>query len=153
MFGDAPSEILDYFSSDSLNITINLHHDGVDPTLFSEGAELSSYFTLLASNVDRKNKPFASAYEAIEAPIYGVQFHPERNSFEWDLVERVSHSTQAIRSMQYLGDFFVDEARRNSHSFSDPKEEMKRLIYQWCPMFTGNMTADSFPEQQTYVFK
>lgn len=35
------------------NITINLHHDGVDPILFNENLKLSEFYDLLSINIDR----------------------------------------------------------------------------------------------------
>ena len=45
-------------------------------------------------------------------PIYGVQFHPEKTSFEWGEKEKISaipHWRDAVRAAQYLANFFVDE--------------------------------------------
>jgi len=83
-------------------ITINLHHDGVDPATYSQNANLSSFFNLLSTNVDRKGKPFGSTIEAKHYPFYGIQWHAERNQFEWDTQELVSHIPIAIRTMQYM---------------------------------------------------
>jgi len=71
------------------NSTINLHQDGVDPGVFTSNPHLDQQLTLLSTNVDRKGKPFASTYEAKDWPLYGVQWHPERNAFEWDRPEQV----------------------------------------------------------------
>lgn len=46
---------------------------------------------------------------AKDYPIYGVQFHPEKNGFEWVADEVIPHSQHAVRIMQNLADFFVQE--------------------------------------------
>ena len=42
-------------------------------------------------------------------PIYGVQFHPEKNGFEWIPDEAIPHSQHAVIIMQSLANFFVQE--------------------------------------------
>lgn len=42
-------------------------------------------------------------------PIYGVQWHPEKNGFEWDTDENIPHSEQAVAVMQAMANFFVQE--------------------------------------------
>ena len=46
---------------------------------------------------------------AINYPIYGVQFHPEKNGFEWMVDEAIPHSQHAVIIMQNLANFFVQE--------------------------------------------
>jgi len=162
MFSSAPADIMHIF--ESKNVTINLHHDGVDPALFSDSRKpserfqqepLSSVFALIASNVDRKWKSFVSVIEGkLGVPFYGVQFHPERNAFEWDPQEDLCHSSEAVRTMQYLGRFLLGEAARSEHRFATYKDEQRSLIYRYSPRFTGNISleTESFPSQQTYVF-
>jgi hypothetical protein len=84
--------------------------------------------------------------------VYGVQYHPERNAFEWDLPERLDHSLEAVQAMQYLADFYVSETRKNVHLFDTSHKEIKALIYNWSPYATWN-SNQSYPEQQTYIFK
>ncbi len=91
--------------------------------------------------------------EAFNYPFYGVQYHPERNAFEWDLPEKLDHSADAVAAMQYLGKFFVNEARQSSHKFDSIQDETKALIYNYSPLFTGIIETDDYPEQQTYVFQ
>jgi len=150
MFGSASAEVYNTFANE--NVTINLHHDGVAPEEFFHNPRLAQFYNLLSFNADRNEKLFASAFESKTAPIYGVQFHPERNQFEWDWEELVSHSPTAISAMQYLGDFFVNEARKNLHKMPNKATEVKALIYQYSPTFTGADTHESYPEQQTYYF-
>lgn len=60
----------------TLNITYNHHVMGVSPAKFQE--TLSSRLRVVATNVDRAQRRFVSAFEGVEAPIFGVQFHPEK---------------------------------------------------------------------------
>jgi len=51
---------------------------------------------------------FISSIEHKVYPFYGVQFHPEKNAFEWK-IHSVPHSADAILVEQFYGNFFVSE--------------------------------------------
>jgi len=51
---------------------------------------------------------FVAAYKY---PIYGVQWHPEKNSFEWKNSSGIPHSSSAIRAAHYIADFFINEGK------------------------------------------
>lgn len=51
---------------------------------------------------------FISSVEHKKYPFYGVQFHPEKNAFEWT-IESIPHSADAILVEQFYGNFFVNE--------------------------------------------
>ena len=42
-------------------------------------------------------------------PIYGTQWHPEKNVFEWTTKEGINHSEHAIMITQTAVNFFVSE--------------------------------------------
>eukprot|EP00069_Balaena_mysticetus_P011561 bmy_01351T0 len=90
-------------------------------------------------------------------PVYGVQWHPEKAPYEWGKLKGISHAPNAVRAAFYLAEFFVAEdsppitllrARKNNHHFESDVEEGKALIYQYRPVYTGNIS--SF--QQSYIF-
>lgn len=153
---------------------MNLHHDGVDPSQYSKNQKIAAMFDLLSTNVDRKGKPFGSTLEGKKYPIYAVQWHPERNQhvgafpftslvsftylrvrfprFEWDLGENLDKTHSSMVVVQYLANFFVQEARKNNHRFPSTAEEKAALIYQHAMTFTGDDSGEHFPDQQTYYF-
>jgi gamma-glutamyl hydrolase len=55
-----------------------------------------------------KGSEFISSVEHRKYPFYGVQFHPEKNAFEWK-VESIPHSAAAILVGQFYGNFFISE--------------------------------------------
>lgn len=75
-----------------------------------------------------------------------MQWHPEKNSFEWLATEATSHTGHAVEITQATANFFVNEARKSNHRFLDQDEEGKALIYNYCPVYTD----DSF--EQKYYF-
>ena len=42
-------------------------------------------------------------------PIYGTQWHPEKNVFEWTTKEGINHSEHAVMIAQTAANFFVSE--------------------------------------------
>ncbi|KAG6961181.1 hypothetical protein JG688_00009235 [Phytophthora aleatoria] len=135
-------------------ITMNNHEQGVTPERFNQYSSLTDFYTVLATNVDRQGVEFISAFEAKEYPVYAVQFHPEKNSFEYGEYpdgtpyEVVDHSREGVASGQFFANFFIDEARKNELRFENPKEERKALIYNYQ---TSTITDPGFVE--SYIFK
>merc|ERR1712216_351727 len=72
--------------------TTNLHQDGVTPSIFQADPLLPKFFTAVSTNRDRKGREFVSTMEAKKYPILAVQWHPERNQFEWKPKLNISHS-------------------------------------------------------------
>ena len=52
-------------------------------------------------------------------PIYGAQFHAEKPEFENKPQYNTPHSEDAIRFAQYLANFFVGEASKNTNVFPE----------------------------------
>lgn len=149
LFGEAPTNILEILQRDA--VTMNNHHYGGAVSTFNKNKELNGFFNLLSSNLDRKGVEFASTIEAKEYPIFGTQWHPEKNNFEWQKVgsrpyEGINHSRNAVAVSQYTADFFVSRARLSNHSFADPEKEKAALIWNYAPVAT---TGDFV---QTYYF-
>ena len=54
---------------------------------------LDSFWTALSINYDHHNLEYISSIEAKKYPFVGVQFHPEKNIFEWNEKEpKIPHS-------------------------------------------------------------
>eukprot|EP01100_Stratorugosa_tubuloviscum_P014317 TRINITY_DN758_c3_g1_i1.p1 TRINITY_DN758_c3_g1~~TRINITY_DN758_c3_g1_i1.p1 ORF type:complete len:356 (-),score=109.74 TRINITY_DN758_c3_g1_i1:132-1199(-) len=150
LFSNMPNDIFQTLTQS--NCTMNLHHDGIDPQIYIQNEKLSKFFRLLSTNKDRNAKAFGSTIEAYDVPIFGTQWHPERNQFEWDLPEQLDHSLPALRAMQYLANFFVEQTRYNAHKFEIDAIEQHLLISHSCPTFTGNDIDQQFPDQQIYFW-
>lgn len=81
-------------------------------------------------------------------PVYGTQFHPEKNNFEWVKGVPIPHTDAAVKASQAFADFFVSEARKSTTVM--PEAQLNReLIYNYNPVFTGG-TGGYFV--QTYMF-
>jgi len=130
-------------------ITMNNHVAGVTPDVFAKNAKLSAMFNVLSTNVDRKGKEFISTIEAKSLPIWGSQWHPEKNPFEWNLQEQLPHSFVAIQAAQHTANFFVNECRQSKHAFASESALEKLLIYNFNPVYTAKSNSTF---EQCYVF-
>lgn len=72
-------------------------------------AGIKKKFRILSFNHDINNIKFISSLEHISFPFYGLQFHPEKNSYEWAIKKNIPHGELATKISQYFADFFVDE--------------------------------------------
>jgi gamma-glutamyl hydrolase len=103
----------------------------------------------MSVNNDWNGLEFISTIEHRHYPFYGVQFHPEKNLYEWVRNKNISHSSHAITASQYFAEFFVNEARKSDNHFEDTKTQDQFVIYNFPPQFTG-AKGSSF--EQSYLF-
>jgi gamma-glutamyl hydrolase len=110
---------------------------------------LDKEWRVMSVNNDWNGLEFISTIEHRFYPFYGVQFHPEKNLFEWVRNKNISHTANAVSSAQYFADFFVSEARKSSNAFKDTKTQDEYVIYNFAPSFTG---AKGSAFEQCYLF-
>ena len=120
----------------------------VTPSTFASNAKLAKFYNLLSTNTDRKGRVFGSTIEGRKYPVFGTQWHPEKNIFEWTEHEAIPHSVEAVRVAQYTANFFVDLARQSTHAFSYSDLD-NVIIYNWTPTFSER-NGSGF--EQVYTF-
>jgi gamma-glutamyl hydrolase len=140
----------------SLNITMNNHEMGLSPKVFAETPALKKLWKITSINHDAHGRPFVSTIEPIHPssfPVYGVQFHPEKNAFEYATYphtnvpyEAIDHSKAGVAMSLYMASFVVDLARRNPafgkfHEYDEP--DRFPLVY-WYPMTRGIKFEQTF---------
>ena len=112
---------------------------------------ISEHYNVLSTNFDKNGLQYVSSMEAKHYPFYAVQFHPEKNIYEWPTKEghsRIPHSGAAIEVSQFYAQFFINEARKSNHTM--PAEVFNReSIYN----FNANYTGDNSPFMQMYFFQ
>uniref|UniRef100_A0A8C8SRI3 folate gamma-glutamyl hydrolase n=1 Tax=Pelusios castaneus TaxID=367368 RepID=A0A8C8SRI3_9SAUR len=145
MFKNFPEGLLQKLATEPL--TANFHHWSLSVQNFTRNKKLRNFYKVLTTNT-HADVEFISTVEAYKYPIYGVQWHPEKNPFEWNNSSGISHSPAAMKVAYYIADFLVNEARKSLHHFPSKEEESKALIYNYTPVFTGAFS--SF--QQVYFF-
>lgn len=104
-------------------VTMNNHEFGLKPETFERCPGLRDMFQITSVNTDRKGTPFVSTIESRDPhryPYYGVQYHPEKNAYEYATFpgtnvpfEQINHSADAVYFSFHLASFFVELARKN----------------------------------------
>ncbi|KAK1332046.1 hypothetical protein QTO34_007727 [Cnephaeus nilssonii] len=145
MFRNFPADLL--LSLELEPLTSNFHKWSLSKMNFTKNEKLKAFFNVLTTNTDGKIE-FISTMEGYKYPVYAVQWHPEKSPYEWGLFSGISHAPNAVKAAFYLAEFFVSEARKNGHHFQSAVEENEALIYQFHPVYSGNVS--SF--QQIYIF-
>lgn len=138
-FSQAPEFVLAYFEGE--NITYNYHHYCFDPELAR--LYLKNYF-LTSTGRDKNGAEFLSSMEHKVYPFYAVQYHPEKNIFEF-LEYAVPHNIHSVEVSHYTAAFFVNEARKNNNSFPSKRAANEAVIYNYPAIYVG--TDDLFYEQ------
>merc|ERR1712215_218410 len=149
LFSEAPSDVLREIAEEK--ITINFHDHCLTPTNFTKYG-MGRFWNALSYNYDRYNLEYISSIEAKNYPFVGVQFHPEKNIFEWNRKEpRIPHSSHAVHVSLYFATHFVNLARLSKHRFADRSTEEKYLIYQYQPTYIGRQDID-LTFEMAYLF-
>lgn len=146
LFKDAPHHIWDIMESQ--NVTANFHKFCLTQGNFTL-AGLNRDWQIISVNEDKNGMEFISSFEHKLYPFYGVQFHPEKNAYEWNTMHHTPHSFYGILVGQYFANFFVNEARKSNHQFPTKQAEEEALIYNFNPTYTG-LNHSSF--EQIYFF-
>ncbi|XP_061115527.1 gamma-glutamyl hydrolase isoform X2 [Conger conger] len=146
MFQGFSDELLKALSHE--NITGNFHHYGITEKAFRGNERLQQFFSILSTNIAENGAEFVSTMEGRKYPFYGVQWHPEVNRFQWNPKKNYPHSQNAASVSSSLATFFVNEARKSFHHFRDPEEERAALIYNYAPVYVGNISG----YEQSYFF-
>ncbi|XP_028170227.1 gamma-glutamyl hydrolase A-like [Ostrinia furnacalis] len=134
MFSDTPDDVIDILKNEE--VTINAHQFCiVDDNL--RAFNLTNDWRVTSYSDDDYGVEFIATVEHTRYPFYGVQFHPEKNAFEWKLSKGYNHSRNAIKANKYFMDFFVNECRRSLHAFESAAEENEYAIYNFEAKFTG----------------
>jgi len=135
------------------NVTINFHRYCVSPETLKTSESMSEFWTIISTNHDDNGTEFVSLFESKKYPIWGSQFHPEKNQFEWALkYDEIPHEQPAIDISLYFANFFVQQCRKNGHRFEDRTDEEEHLIYNYKPTYTGKETNANYSMQQCYFF-
>lgn len=149
----APHKIANIVQTE--NVTLHNHFMGIEPFIFLQDEGLTSMFHITSTNRDGKGRPFVSSIEPRcpdRHPFYGVQFHPEKNAFEYGTTganapyEEINHSPHGIYFSVYMAQFFGELLQRSilqdePHVYTDAQQHP--LIYLY-PMKQAQNLEQSF---------
>ncbi|XP_069985038.1 gamma-glutamyl hydrolase [Penaeus vannamei] len=147
LLGEAPEHILQTLTT--TNATSNFHKFCVTPETFRE-LGLDGDFLMLSTSHDSDGIEYVANVEHRELPLFGFQWHPEKNLYEWSF-SSIPHTRDAIEAAQFMANLFVDKARRNNQTFGSEEEEAAALIYNHSPTYISQLYRSSF--QQCYFFE
>ncbi|KAF8822789.1 gamma-glutamyl hydrolase [Cardiosporidium cionae] len=140
-----------YEAASVLPLAAYYHEDGVSMKEWHQKSELNNFFHLLASSISTKGVEFIAMVEAKRYPIYGVQFHPEKNLYAFSPLINATHGLIASQFSQYFSTFFINEARKSHHRFPDYDTEYEYLIYKHTP--TNRLRSEhQYDFSQVYQF-
>ena len=140
LFSNAGRDLMNILGTEP--VTMNNHHYGIWTDHWESTESLTSFFDVLSTNKDRNGDEFISTIVAKNYPIFGSQWHPEKNTFEWGLnadgtpKEAINHSPDAVAAAQYMANFFVQQARMNTHKFANTADEKAALIWNYQCTYT-----------------
>jgi len=135
MFGGMSADLVKKLGDPSQNIALENHMFGLPPKHYDDYPVLGETFSMLSTAVDRNGVEYVSTAEHKKYPFFATQWHPEKPPFEFGMTE-VPHTLEAILVAQHLANVFVDTARKSSHAFESPEEELEELIYNYKQYFT-----------------
>lgn len=131
-------------------VTANFHEYCLTMTNYTKYG-INKYYNVLSTNHDANGLEYVSTMEAKHYPFYAVQFHPEKNVYEWVVKEghsNIPHTAAAIEVSSFFGQFFINEARKSNHRM--PREVFEReSIFN----FQANYTGDKTLFMQIYFFQ
>jgi gamma-glutamyl hydrolase len=134
-FGQLYDDPIIYQTVTEAPVTLNNHQLGVEPDHFLRNEKLTSVWNITSINYDSNGRPFVSTIEPIDPlrfPLYGVQYHPEKNGYEYTTFpgtnipyESIDHSPEGIAFSIHLSNFFVDLVRygqsvNSEHEYTKP---------------------------------
>lgn len=134
-----------YKTVTSTNTTFHNHHNGIQPTTFLSNFYLNDTFWITSTNHDDLGQEFVSSMEPRfphQFPLYGVQYHPEKNAFEyatypdWPNVpyQDIDHSPTGVAFSFHLAEFVVQHLARRS-VLANPTHQYT-LSHRFPPVYT-----------------
>jgi gamma-glutamyl hydrolase len=105
------------------------HEDGLKESSFRNSKNLTSFWKATSTTRSKTGDVYVSTLESKEYPIFAVQFHPEKNLYEWRIAADRTDGGALIS--QILSNKFVEFARQNTNRFEDLNELQKMLIYNY----------------------
>ncbi|XP_026815982.1 gamma-glutamyl hydrolase B-like [Rhopalosiphum maidis] len=136
LFSNMPKDIRNILLTKP--VTANHHIKCMKKTNFTS-MNLDKFWNSITINNDSNNSTFISTVEAKNYPFVGLQFHPEKNAYEWK--KNDPHSWSAIYSARYFYDWFVNECRKNNHRYIKNSTLENELIYNYPTTYVGKLNS------------
>ena len=100
-------DVTDILSTEK--VTVNFHSYCLTPENFAKSEALRNFWYVLSTNKDWDDLEFISLMEAKNYPMWGSQYHPEKNAYEWTRkYPDIPHFKDAIHVSAHQAEFFVE---------------------------------------------
>lgn len=111
------------------------HNLGISIETYEKYPMFKQNFVVLSTMFDKSEKEFIGIVQSKKYPIFSMQFHPEKNMFEFYRAE-YPHGSDSIFAMTYLSNFLISLGRKSNHVF--PEELLKEsLISRYPTIYLG----------------
>ena len=104
LFSDIPASIKNSLEN-GVGIVYFNHVYAVSTSYPTTNEVFRNFWNIAATTTSSYNEQFISAAEAKEYPFFGVQFHPEKNSYEWKV--NADRSENGAQIVQIISNKFV----------------------------------------------
>ena len=97
-------------------------------------------FRLTSISHDKNYKTtFAATIEAYNYPFYGVQFHPERQIYQQNILTGYNRTIESLNFNRYFADTFIKEVRKNPNTYNKDKHK----IIQHYPLIATDLACNN----------
>lgn len=159
LVADWPDELLRAVASN--NVTWHFHQSSVAIADFEKNEVLTNFWSLVATNKDRRGMEFVSVAEGKNLPFFVSQFHPEKNANEFEQPDEGGvpghdsvHSESAVDMANLFARHFVGRAR-SFRDFGFTQEEFWNASIRAWPVHNAGQVKgleDLPTHMQVYYF-
>lgn len=132
-----PSTTLSYVQSNFASYFGNTQ--GLSPIDFASDSILTSFFNIAATAVDNNGVTFIAALEGKTHPFYFLQYLPNSIVYDWTNAN-IKQNYVAQQAALAITNYFVNQTRSNSNTFSTPTVADGYLLYErnWTVVSAAN---------------
>ena len=134
-FGSMPATVLD--DVETKPYARESHTWGVSLEALTAEPGLRDAVDVLSLSADPEGRVYVSSYEHRTLPFAAVQWHPEKNAFEWGDKLHIPHTDGALAVTHAVARWLSRHARASAAAPRDVLEEDDALIYNHPAAFTG----------------
>lgn len=137
----------DIINLKSESLTAEFHHLGVGLNDYKIFPDLDVFLKQTSFAYDKDGKLYVATIEAKNYPIYAVQFHPEKTSFDRNTTDSIPQGIDAVRVSHNFSNFFVNVARSNTNKMTEEDFKKYGLINSF------EMQTEKIGNSQLYVYR
>lgn len=134
-------------------LTAEFHHWGVSLDDYKIFTDLEAFLEQNSFAFDSDGKVYVASAEAKKYPIYMVQFHPEKTSYDRNSSDNVPQGIDAVRVSHNFANFFVNVSRENDNKMSEEEIKLFGLINSFEKQAEKKGSSNVYLYKRPTVFK